>query len=83
MRNAKSNDVTTPAPDWWPKQLIDEHEAGKLLNVPVVTLRDWRCRKSSTLPYIKLGKNIRATVKYEPSAIWRWLCANTVVSVTA
>lgn len=54
--------------------LIDEHRAAELLGLTIPTLRDWRCRKTRDLPYVKLG----AAVRYEPDAVWRWLRANTV-----
>lgn len=85
MPNAKCIDVTDksipPMPADWPRHLIDEYEASKLLDTPVPTLRDWRSRKTRSLPYIKLGTSKRAPVKYEPGAVWRWLCANTVTSI--
>jgi hypothetical protein len=75
VRNKTHVSVPIPAPpEWWPKALIDERRASELLDVPVVTLRDWRCRRTRDLPFVKLG----ASVKYNPVDVWAWLCRNTV-----
>ena len=29
-------------PDWWPRELLDENHAARLLGLTVLTLRDWR-----------------------------------------
>ena len=65
--------ATTP-PAWWPQTLIDETEAGKLLGVSPETLRDWRCRRTVPLPFVKIG----AAVRYVPSDLWEYLNAHTV-----
>ena len=63
-----------PKPDWWPKTLLDESSTAELLGLTIPTLRDWRCRRTRALPFLKLG----ASVRYNPDDIWKWLCANTV-----
>ena len=48
--------------DLHPDQLLDAETAGKFLTIPQATLAVWRTRKNVTLPYIKLGKNVRYRV---------------------
>lgn len=71
--------ASQPKPEWWPARLLDETETAELLGLSVPTLRDWRCRKTRALPYLKLG----ASVRYDPDAAWRWLSANAVQAVGA
>jgi excisionase family DNA binding protein len=71
---ATSKTSTPPLPDWWPKHLLDAGEAAELLGMSVPTLKDWRCRKTRSLPYHKLGGSVR----YNPSDLWTWLNANAV-----
>jgi hypothetical protein len=73
MRNAKGSAATNP-PEWWPKKLVDETVAADLLGLTVPTLRDWRCRRTVDLPFVKLG----AAVRYSPDDMWVWLNRNTV-----
>jgi hypothetical protein len=61
-------------PSWWPEGLIDENRTAELIGLTVPTLRDWRCRKTRALPYVKLG----AAVRYNPDALWEWVNRNTV-----
>ena len=50
-----STTIEAPSPD----QLVSEKEAAQILTLQPTTLRDWRCRQSQTLPYVKLGRSIR------------------------
>lgn len=54
--------------------MLDEQPTADLLGVSVLSLRDWRCRKTVDLPFAKVG----ARVKYNSDDVWKWLAANTV-----
>ncbi len=46
-----------------PDQLLDDATTSEFLTIPKATLAVWRARKNVTLPYVKLGKNVRYRVR--------------------
>lgn len=54
-------------------ELVDDHDAARILNVTVGTLAVWRSTGRYKLPFIKIGHKVR----YRRSDMEAWLASRT------
>lgn len=56
------------------EKLITQEELADLAGVAVGTVENWRYKQDEGPDYVKVGRLVR----YRPSAVEKWLAANTV-----
>jgi len=42
---------------------VDEHEVSRMTGLAVQTIRNQRCSRKNTIPYLKIGRSVRYLVK--------------------